>query len=163
MCDYVPAHFSRAVRDILNSTYHNRWIVIGRYPAWPSLSPDLNPLDLCLWGHLEPIVSSPPLYNKGTIHQPIVNACQTIIKYSGIFEHVRQSTIRRAQVCIESRFEHFLQMHRFSAVTGKEAVADTFLHELVPLFWYVELIPRVCSHISDSHFTLDSTTCAHLD
>jgi hypothetical protein len=29
MHDGAPAHFNRAVRDVLNNTYHDRWISIG--------------------------------------------------------------------------------------------------------------------------------------
>jgi hypothetical protein len=45
MHDGAPAHFSRAVRDVLNNTYHDRWIGRGGPTAWPPRSPDLNPLD----------------------------------------------------------------------------------------------------------------------
>jgi hypothetical protein len=43
------AHFSLAVRDVLNNTYHDGWIGIEGPTAWPPRSPDLNPLDFHLW------------------------------------------------------------------------------------------------------------------
>jgi hypothetical protein len=46
MHDGAPAHFSRAVRDVLNNTCHDRWIGRVRPSAWPPSSPDLNPLNL---------------------------------------------------------------------------------------------------------------------
>jgi hypothetical protein len=46
MHDGAPAHFSRAVRDVLSNKCHDRWIGRGGPPAWPSLSPDLNPLKI---------------------------------------------------------------------------------------------------------------------
>jgi hypothetical protein len=46
MHDGAPAHFSRAVRDVLSNTHHDRWIGRGGPTAWPPHStPDLNPLD----------------------------------------------------------------------------------------------------------------------
>jgi hypothetical protein len=45
----APAHFSRAVRDVLNNTYHDRWIGRGGPTAWPTRSPDLNHLNFYLW------------------------------------------------------------------------------------------------------------------
>jgi hypothetical protein len=50
MHDCVPAHFSRAVRDVFSNTYHARWIGRGGPTSWPPCSPDLNPLDFNLWG-----------------------------------------------------------------------------------------------------------------
>jgi hypothetical protein len=40
----APAHFSRAVRDVLSNTYHGT----GGPTAWSPRSTDLNPLDLHL-------------------------------------------------------------------------------------------------------------------
>jgi hypothetical protein len=45
MHDGVPAHFSRAARDVPNNNHHDRWIGRGGPTAWPPRSPDLNPLD----------------------------------------------------------------------------------------------------------------------
>jgi hypothetical protein len=44
--DGAPAHFSRVVRDILNNTYHDRWICRGGPTAWPPRTPGLHPVDL---------------------------------------------------------------------------------------------------------------------
>jgi hypothetical protein len=38
--------FSRAVRDVLSNSYHDRWTGRGGPTAWPPRSPDMNPLDL---------------------------------------------------------------------------------------------------------------------
>jgi hypothetical protein len=45
MHDGAPAHFSRAVRDVLNNTYRGRWIGRGGPTAWPPRSSELNPLE----------------------------------------------------------------------------------------------------------------------
>jgi hypothetical protein len=53
MHDCAPAHFSRAVRDVLSNTCHGRWIGRGGPTAWPPPSPYLNPMDIYLWEHLK--------------------------------------------------------------------------------------------------------------
>jgi hypothetical protein len=45
MQDGASAHFFRAVRDVLNNAYHDRWIGVGGPTAWSPRSPDLHPLD----------------------------------------------------------------------------------------------------------------------
>jgi hypothetical protein len=47
--------FSRAVRDVLSNAYHDRFIGRGGPIAWPRRSPDLNPPDFYLCGHLNPL------------------------------------------------------------------------------------------------------------
>jgi hypothetical protein len=72
--------------------------------------PDLNPLDFYLWGHLNLVYAS-PVYNEEAPHDRIVESCQTIRNYPGIFARMRLSMVRRVEVCIEShgeRFEHVL-------------------------------------------------------
>ena len=47
--DGAPAHFSRAVRDHLNQYFPERWIGRGSPHQWPARSPDLTPIDYCIW------------------------------------------------------------------------------------------------------------------
>jgi hypothetical protein len=115
----APAYFSRAVRDVLSDTYHDRWIGRGGTTAWPPHSPELNPLHFCLWGHLKPFVYAALVDNDEAHHRCIVDACQTIRNYLDIrvFELTRLCMMRRVEACIESRgghFEHLLQMYSFS-------------------------------------------------
>jgi hypothetical protein len=49
----APAHFSRAARGVLSNTHHDRWISREGPAACPPFSPDLNPLDCYLWGHVK--------------------------------------------------------------------------------------------------------------
>jgi hypothetical protein len=153
MHDGAPAHFSRVVRDVLNSTYHNRRIGREGPTAWTPSSSDLHPLDFCLWGHLKALVYAAPVHNVETLHQRVVNACQAIRNYPRIFQRTRQSKIRCVQECVKphgGHFQHFLLMRPFSSVSRKEVLAGPYLYEFVSSFWYVELIPKVCPHISDS-------------
>ena len=46
----APSHHTRQVMQHLNDTFPNRWIGLGSTINWPPRSPDLTPLDFCLWG-----------------------------------------------------------------------------------------------------------------
>jgi hypothetical protein len=98
----------RAVRDVLNNTYHDRWIRRGWPTAWPPRStPDLTPLYFHLWQHLKTLVYAAPVDNEKALHIRIVDACQTIRNYPGIFERMRPSMMRHVEECTESHGGHF--------------------------------------------------------
>jgi hypothetical protein len=78
MHDGAPAPFSRAVRDVLNNTYHDRKTGRGGPTAWLPLSPDFNHLDLYVWGHLKTFVSAAPFDNEDAFRCHIVGTWQTI-------------------------------------------------------------------------------------
>jgi hypothetical protein len=93
-CMAVLRHnFSRVVRDVLDSTYHDRWIGRGGPTGWPPRSPDLNPLDCYLCAHLNNVVYAVPADNVEAYR--IADACQTIRNYPGIFQRTQRSMMRR--------------------------------------------------------------------
>ncbi|KAJ4449249.1 hypothetical protein ANN_00646 [Periplaneta americana] len=59
--DGAPTHFSRTTRRYLDRRFPDRWIGRCGPIAWPPRSPDLNPLDFYLWGHLKSLVYSCPV------------------------------------------------------------------------------------------------------
>jgi hypothetical protein len=107
MHDGAPAYSSRAVRDVFNNTYHDWWIGREGPIAWPPRLPDLNPLDIYLWGRLKTLVYAAPVDNEEALHNCTVDACQTIRNYPGVFVRMRRSMMRRVEACIESHGEHF--------------------------------------------------------
>lgn len=109
MHDGAPAHFSRVAREFLTQTYGNRWIGRGGPHLWPARSPDLNPLDFFLWGHLKSLVYATPVENVEDLENRIVASCNLIRNDPGIFERVRQSMRRRLDCCIRARGGHFEQ------------------------------------------------------
>jgi hypothetical protein len=48
MHDRAPAHLGRAVRDVINNIYYDRWIGRGGPAAWPPRSPDFTTMDFYL-------------------------------------------------------------------------------------------------------------------
>jgi hypothetical protein len=101
--DGVSAHFSRGVRDVLSNTYHDGCIGRGGPSSLPPCPPDLNPLDVYLWGHL----NVAPIDTEGPLHRT-VDACQTVLNCLSIFERMRRSMMRHVEACTGGHFEHLL-------------------------------------------------------
>lgn len=111
MMDGAPAHYSRNVRHHISNTYGEKWIGRGGPVPWPPRSPDLNPLDFFLWGHLKNIVYSTPVDSVEDLRQRIENGIESIRQMPGVFGRVRQSMTRRLDACLLNRgrnFEQFL-------------------------------------------------------
>jgi hypothetical protein len=80
----LPAHFSRVVRGYLDEHYPQRWIGRGSPVAWPPRSPDLNPLDFFLWGHLKSLVYATPVNTQQELWQRVWVACDTVKTSPGV-------------------------------------------------------------------------------
>jgi hypothetical protein len=93
----VLRHLLAVVRDVLNNTYHDRWISRGGPTAWPPRSPDSTALEFPLWGHLETLVYAAPVYNEEALHYRTVDACQTIRNCPGILERMKRFMKRRVE------------------------------------------------------------------
>jgi hypothetical protein len=107
MHDGAPAHYSVAVREHLNESFPNQWIGRGGPVPWPARSPDLNPLDFYLWGHLKTLVYSSPIDTIEELCLKISNGIETIKQTPGVFERVRNSMRRRLNACILNNGGHF--------------------------------------------------------
>jgi hypothetical protein len=59
--DGAPALFSAQTQQRLNTQFPDGWLGHGSPVSWPVRSPDLNPQDFFLWGHLKEIVHRDPL------------------------------------------------------------------------------------------------------
>jgi hypothetical protein len=91
MHDVAPTHFARFARQHLNQTLVEQCIGRGGPDNWPARSPDLNPLDFRLWGHLNTMVHSAPINALEALQQRVENACPGIRVKPGIFDTVRTS------------------------------------------------------------------------
>jgi hypothetical protein len=76
MQDGAPAHFNRNAREFLNNNYTNRWIGRRGPIAWPARSPDLNPLEYYLRGHLKTIVYDTPVATVEVLRNRIIAGCE---------------------------------------------------------------------------------------
>jgi hypothetical protein len=88
----APAHFSRAVRDVLNSIYHERWLVeeastLARFESSGFL-PVVTPEYLCVCGSC--------WQRKGTspLHCECLSDCQNLSRHLGTDTVVQGETCR---------------------------------------------------------------------
>ncbi|KAJ4445979.1 hypothetical protein ANN_12665 [Periplaneta americana] len=94
--EYRP-HFSRMARRYLDRRFPDRWIRRGGPTAWPPRSPDLNPLDFYLWGHLKSLVYSSPVPDLESLRNRIVACSEDIRNTPGVWDRVRRSMRHRCE------------------------------------------------------------------
>jgi Helix-turn-helix domain (DUF4817) len=109
MHDGAPPHFAIAVRNYLNQQYPDRWIGRGGPHQWPARSPDLNPLDFYLWGHLKQLVYSTPIETVDELQLRIINGFNMIRARPEIFQLVRDNLSHRVDGCLLAHGGHFQQ------------------------------------------------------
>ncbi|KAJ4450783.1 hypothetical protein ANN_02213 [Periplaneta americana] len=90
----------------LDRRFPDRWIGRGGPIAWPPRSPDLNPLDFYLWGHLKSLVYSSPVPDLESLRNRIVECSEDIRNTPGVWDRVRRSMRHRCEVCIQARGGH---------------------------------------------------------
>lgn len=107
MHDGCPAHFSRAVRDYLDTAFPQRWIGRGGFISWPPRSPDLNPLDFFLWGYMKTLVYATEVNTIDELRRRINTTVENLRQQ---FPRLTENWIRRAQLCVEMQGQHFEQL-----------------------------------------------------
>ena len=95
MHEGAPPHFSRIARQYLNDHFPGMWIGHNGPVAWPPRSPDLNPIDFYLWGHVKNEVYSTPVTNIDELWEPIVATFDAIRNRPGQLERIRESMMQR--------------------------------------------------------------------
>ena len=99
--DGSPIHYTRKVTQHLNNMYPNRWIGQGSLIHWPACSPDLTPLDFCLWGWLKGEVYRTKVDTCADLVARINNACVLIKDRRHELRRATLSTLQRVHKCIE--------------------------------------------------------------
>lgn len=94
----------------LNIHFPNKWIGNGGPTPWPPRSPDLNPCDYYLWGHLKQLVYEVEITDRNQLIQRIHEAA-TRIRNSINLLRIQENLVRRCELCIQAgglSFEHLL-------------------------------------------------------
>jgi len=86
------------------------WIGRGSPNQWPSRSPDFNPVDYYLWGHLKSKVYSADITSQEQLFHRIENACNELRNNPEVFRKSVNQIIVRARKCIEQNGGHFEQL-----------------------------------------------------
>jgi len=99
--DGSPIHYTRKVTQHLNNTYPNRWTGRGSLIHLPAHSPDLTPLDFCLWGWLKGEVHRTKVDTCADLVARINNACVRIKDHHHELQRATLSTLQRVHKHIE--------------------------------------------------------------
>lgn len=117
--DGAPAHFGQLVSNWLKNKYDRR--LIKRLTnseerdnsegpiSWPPRSPDLNPLDYYIWGHLKNEVYSVEITSKNHLIERLMNACSNLKQRENEILRGVKSIINRCEKCVEVGGGHFEQ------------------------------------------------------
>ena len=106
--DGAPPH-SREVRNFLNYRFPGRWIGRGGPHNWPARSPDLSPLDYCVWGWMKELVYSVKVVTRDALLGHIVDAAdRKLAKAEPLaqFTTERQTVLRPAVAFSKTSFKH---------------------------------------------------------
>jgi hypothetical protein len=76
--DVAPPHYTRQVREYLNESFPNRFVGRGGPIAWPTMLPDLTPLDYYLWGHMKTLVYETKVDSRAALRHLIFVAAEHI-------------------------------------------------------------------------------------
>jgi len=72
MYDGAPPHFCCIACQYVNDHFPGKWIGRNGPVEWSPRSPDLNPIDFYLWGHVKSDVYSTPISNVDKLRECIV-------------------------------------------------------------------------------------------
>lgn len=96
-------------RSWLNDKFDNRWIGRGGPISWAPRSPDLTPLDFCLWGYIKTNIYKTKVKDLDDLKTRITQQIQLIEKKT--LENVFVEIRKRLNFCISlegNTFEQYL-------------------------------------------------------
>lgn len=99
--DGAPVHFTRDVINHLNNRFPQRWIGRGGFQNWPPRSPDLTPLDYCLWGWLKSLVYKTKVNTREALVARIINCAALIKENHRALKRSTRAIHKRADLCIQ--------------------------------------------------------------
>ena len=97
--DGTPAHYNRLVTHRLHLTFPERWIGRGGDVQWPPGSPELTPLDFCLWGWM-----------KGEVYKENSNTREELVARIVLIKQERQGDVSTATRTIAKRVEKCIEV-----------------------------------------------------
>lgn len=105
--DGATPHFTAEVRHWLTLNYPT-WIGRGGTVAWPARSPDLSPMDFCVWGWMKQKVYSAPINTEQELRERITAAAEVVRQELSTKVTVEQMR-KRARACIRNGGRQFEQ------------------------------------------------------
>ena len=113
MQDGATSHTTNLNLNFLTEKFCGR--VISRQAQerhfWPPYSPDLNPLDFCIWGYVQDQVRRIQPESIAELQRAVEDVAGTIPEE--MLRDAAQNVRKRAKACIEAsggHFKHFLKL-----------------------------------------------------
>jgi len=98
--DGAPPHSSHEARNFLNYRFPGRWIGRGGRHKWPARSPDLSPLDYCVWGWMKEMVYSVKVVTRDELLGRILDAADRIRNSQRKLQRATRAVHNRAAACV---------------------------------------------------------------
>jgi hypothetical protein len=105
--DGATAHTTPDNLLYLQQFYGNRIISNRLNPEFPPRSPDLTPLDFCIFGHLKNEVFKRRMHTLEELMEEIRNCCNTIDQQ--MLQNIFNNKKKRIRKCLEHNGGHFQQ------------------------------------------------------
>jgi hypothetical protein len=108
-----PPHSGRQVTAFFKQHFQNRRIGRQSQFVWPPRSPDLTPLDYCLWGRMKSLVYAVNSRTGGEFFNRIMDASVRIRKDKPSLTRSVTSVSRNVTMCINNHGSHLEQLLRY--------------------------------------------------
>ncbi|GBM52018.1 hypothetical protein AVEN_122384-1 [Araneus ventricosus] len=107
----MPHHRTDTVLETINSVFGSR-VIAYQYPNsypdalhWPPYSPDMNPCDFFLWGHMKDLVFKKKPTDLISLKRSIINSFANFKRKT--LELVTDNFVTRLRYCATSDGSHF--------------------------------------------------------
>uniref|UniRef100_A0A0N5C1S0 DDE_3 domain-containing protein n=1 Tax=Strongyloides papillosus TaxID=174720 RepID=A0A0N5C1S0_STREA len=108
MQDGSPPHYTKKVREWLDSNFQGRWIGRGsRSLVWPPRSPDLTPMDYFFWGYVKSLAYREKSTTLEELKEKIREAFEKVNDDKEMLERTFQNYERRLKMCLMKNSGHF--------------------------------------------------------
>jgi hypothetical protein len=99
--DAAPSHYIRLVTQHLNGTFPTRWIGRGSTINWPPRSPDLTPLDFCLWDWMKSKVYRRKVDTRDELLDHIMDVTARIKQSQDALRREKRHVLTRVAKCTD--------------------------------------------------------------
>ena len=100
--DGATTNFLREVRNFLNYGSPGRRIGCGGLHNWPARSPDLSPLDYCVWGWMKELVYSVKVETRNALLARILDPADFIRNSQRKLQRATRAVHNRAAACVSA-------------------------------------------------------------
>ena len=105
--DGASPHTAHRVLEYLQQQFNGRLISFRTTTIWPPRSPDLNPLDFYLWGHIKQRISKMEWRTVEELKTSITTAVRSINRDKDLLKRVISSFSGRISMCLDAGGRHF--------------------------------------------------------